>query len=419
MSGARKPSALISTVCSIGGGVSTMTRFIADLLHQGGIEPLVARYEPYSLRPGLSVPVFRLLSRRPGTEARRGCPYEERAIGAWLPELEFTHYLPTRHWRQLIDETDFHLTVSGNALAATPYALKGVPYWAWVATPWDEDRVQRADAFSAPRKALDRLVTAPGARLLQRRALRGGKVMALSRYTRERLRALAGGDAEIDVMPMGVDVQRFRPESTDQEGRTIRRIGFVGRLSDPRKNIELLMHTVKWWRTHCPERLELLLIGGGAGEARALAAASGVSDGITILDNVDNEELPSYLNTLDAFVIPSHQEGLCIAALEAMSCGVPVVSTRCGGPEEFVVDGETGFLSDADPQAYGRAIAAVVRDPETARRMGGNARRLVECRYSNEVVRATFWQSFEQTFGVAADQAVVHVSPAATPRAVN
>ena len=51
------------------------------------------------------------------------------------------------------------------------------------------------------------------------------------------------------------------------------------------------------------------------------------------------------------FVIPSHQEGLCIAALEAMACGCPVVSTRCGGPEEFVVEGRTGYLVPASPEA--------------------------------------------------------------------
>ena len=64
----------------------------------------------------------------------------------------------------------------------------------------------------------------------------------------------------------------------------------------------------------------------------------------------------------DLFVIPSHQEGLCIAALEAMACGVPVVSTRCGGPEDFVIPGQTGELVPHESEAMASAIARICKD---------------------------------------------------------
>ena len=71
-----------------------------------------------------------------------------RAIGAWLPELEFTHYWATRQWRDLIAACDFHIAVSGNALAATAFMQEGVPYLSWIATGWKADRLERVQNFS-------------------------------------------------------------------------------------------------------------------------------------------------------------------------------------------------------------------------------------------------------------------------------
>lgn len=61
------------------------------------------------------------------------------------------------------------------------------------------------------------------------------------------------------------------------------------------------------------------------------------------IDYVDNEELPAYYRGADVFSIPSQHEGLAIVGLEVMACGKPIVSTRCGGPEEYVIDKERGI----------------------------------------------------------------------------
>ena len=74
-----------------------MRRFLARTLRSQGFEPVFAYYEPYSLSPQMSVPTWRLLQRCPTTEQRQspdGC--ESYAIGAWLPEFEFTNYLRDR-----------------------------------------------------------------------------------------------------------------------------------------------------------------------------------------------------------------------------------------------------------------------------------------------------------------------------------
>src|SRR5205814_2638147 len=101
-------------------------------------------------------------------------------------------------------------------------------------------------------------------------------------------------------------------------------------------------------------------------------------------------EMRDCLQTLDVFVLTSHQEGLCIAALEAMACGVPVVSTRCGGPEEFVIPGQTGELVDANPDAVARGVAGLLTRPTERERVSAAARQLVRDRYSELRAQAVF-----------------------------
>lgn len=388
--------ALISTIPPISGGVPRMVDFVARTLESRGIEPVMAYYQPYSLTPELSVPAYCLPYRRvkARTESREG--REHHAIGAWLPELELTHYLPTQHWKSLIANCDFHLSVSGNCLAATPFALQAIPYWAWIATPWDEDRAQRTQRYPLVRKLLDRWVIAHGVRRLQTKVLDNGTIVALSEYTRRRLDSLVSRPRHIDVLPMAIDTDRFKPLDAPESQR--KRIGFVGRLSDPRKNVALLLGATAWCRDNGLRNLELLLIGGDDAELRESIQSHGLEGSVVLIDDIDNAELPAHLNTLDLFVLPSHQEGLCIAALEAMACGVPVVSTRCGGPEEFVLDNETGMIVESEPATMGRAIVEMTNNAELRSRLGANARRLTESKYSIAPTRQKFWDSFSHTF---------------------
>jgi glycosyltransferase involved in cell wall biosynthesis len=118
---------------------------------------------------------------------------------------------------------------------------------------------------------------------------------------------------------------------------------------------------------------------------------------------VRHEDLPALLAQLDVFVVPSHQEGLCIAALEAMACGVPVVTTRCGGPEEFVVDGQTGYQTDSNAEALASTLARILTDGDSRRRLGEGARRLVETSYSQataeSVLARALAEEFQETTG--------------------
>jgi glycosyltransferase involved in cell wall biosynthesis len=73
------------------------------------------------------------------------------------------------------------------------------------------------------------------------------------------------------------------------------------------------------------------------------------------------------LNNLDAFVLSSHTEGFSIACLEAMACGIPVIATRSGGPEE-ILEGGAGILVRTDDA---EAIAQAIDDVTSSKTLAG------------------------------------------------
>lgn len=396
--GDRQRRVLISTISPEDGGIPANVHFIVRTLRGRGYDPILAYYEPYSLSPHLSVPSFRLLQRRARSEVRHQLDRcEAHAIGAWLPELEFTHYLASAAWKCAMDSCEAHLTVAGNALASLPYLQTGRPFLSWIASGWHMDRKDRVEQFSVGRKIVDRTIVRPVVHRLERSIFQSGSVLALSHYTRRLLDDIAGVPVVKDVLPSPIDTDFFRPMPNAQLSG---RIGFSGRLSDPRKNLELLLAALHHLR-RAGHAINALLIGGEPGQPlRRRIQELGIDDAVEFCGYLPVKELRDKLRTLDLFVVPSHQEGLCISALEAMACGCPVVSTRCGGPEEFVLDDETGFLVAFDPTEMADAIIRVLRNPKLRQRLGVAARQKVTREYSIERATSCFWQAFDQQFGV-------------------
>src|SRR5439155_5625750 len=120
-------------------------------------------------------------------------------------------------------------------------------------------------------------------------------------------------------------------------------IVWSGRHADPRKNTPLLLRAFARLARSVPQA-RLRLLGPGLECMAPLTRTLGIQEQVESLGFVDAAQLPELLRQASVFAIPSDQEGLCISALEGMACGLPVVSTRCGGPEAFVLPGQTGLL---------------------------------------------------------------------------
>lgn len=394
--------ALISTIRPGVGGVTSKLAWLVAELERLDIEPVLAWYEPWSCTPELSLPATQLPAalwdgRRPGQRPMQ-LPHgwQGQGIGAWLPELEFTHYLGGRAWRRLAAGCDLHLAVTGNPLCAARLSLLGHPFLAWVGSDWQGDRRDRVARFPLHRRTLDRLLNAPQLRRLERRALRdpAGHILSISAATARSLERIAARPLD-GVLYRPCDGRRFRPAPQ----RCVPwRLGFSGRYSDPRKHIDLLLEAVaRLAAAGHPVQLELC----GEADGRFLLPRLerlGIVDRVRLHPLLSLEALAEVLQCWDLFVIPSHQEGLCLAALEAMACGVPLLATPCGGAEELVADGSSGQLVEPRPEPLAAAVAALCRDRERRRQLSQGALHWVATHADQASARRRLHRALTATF---------------------
>lgn len=388
---------LLATLAFGGGGVNTMAKFAASLLREGGFEPVVASYKAYSVDPTASVPVWALPFRRPRASSYTGADgLEIHEIGARLPELEFLHEYPNRHWRALVTDCRHHIAVVGTAIGSMPFYALGIPHLVWAATPWGEERASRRGDIGVARRVIDATINGPMCGLLERRIVRQGRTVALSQYTRDSLNRLASGTFVRHTLAVPPEEALFSPAP----GQNIAgRVGFVGRLGDSRKNVWLLLDALALCRKRGLVVHGCLVGGKLTGEVKAALSALDLSDVVTVVPFLERSRVPELLRTFDLYVLPSRQEGLCIAALEAMACGIPIVSTRCGGPEEFVEDGVNGFLVGHSAEEMASRIAEIVSDRSLRNRLGRGSEDRIRATYTRARCAAAFWAAFDEQFG--------------------
>ena len=162
----------------------------------------------------------------------------------------------------------------------------------------------------------------------------------------------------IRVMPLGVDIDVFRPLSGVE--REACRLMTTASADAPLKGLPVLLKAMALLRPKFPE-LTLTLIGKpkADGETRRLIDALGLEDAIDYRHGISTEEMVACYARATVAVVPSLYEGFGLPAIEAMACGVPLVSTAGGALPEVV--GEAGKLVDAgDEQALAAAIAGLL-----------------------------------------------------------
>lgn len=143
----------------------------------------------------------------------------------------------------------------------------------------------------------------------------------------------------------------------------------------------------------------LLLVGDGPdrGRAEQRAAAEGVSDRVWFLGK--QESVAELLACSDLFLLPSETEAFGLVALEAMSCGVPVIATRVGGLPEVVEDGTTGYLAAVgDTEGMADAGIRLLRDRELWTQMSNAARTAAE-RFSADLVVPAYEALYQEVVG--------------------
>jgi glycosyltransferase involved in cell wall biosynthesis len=178
-------------------------------------------------------------------------------------------------------------------------------------------------------------------------------------YIADQLRAQDIGEARIANVKNAVDTDRFHPSTVPEplEEQYERRLagasdgltlGFIGSVHADKGVFDLAAALERTDR-------ETTLVVAGDGPARERLAET--VDSAVFLGSVPYEQIPAVYHHLDAFVLPSHTEGLPRVVLEAQATATPLIATRVGGIPEVVTDGETGLLCPArNPGALAAAI---------------------------------------------------------------
>jgi glycosyltransferase involved in cell wall biosynthesis len=235
----------------------------------------------------------------------------------------------------------------------------GHPYGCWVGTTIGAEWAGRAPGLS-PWHRVAAGASMPTLERLERRVLAGAAALYATSPTSRAEVASASGRDDIGILPIPVDADRFPPADDERwrEALAAPVLVFVGRADDPRKNLPLLLESFALLRqTHPDARLKLV------GEPPRAALPPGV-EAVGRVDEVGTE-----LRSAAIFVLPSRQEGFCIAAAEALAAGLPVVSTPCGGPEELLRESGGGVVvSSFDAEEL---TAAVVSLPAERMRTAG------------------------------------------------
>lgn len=303
-----------------------------------------ARYEPHIISLAtwsrdtasvlLSSPSSWFRGIRVERGASNGLPFLH--VGTFGAELEFQRYRPRRLLTSLFSEFDLvQFVVGTSSWAATmPGALL------WTATTVWPDRARRVQSTSGLRRLFVTSMTR-AAQSYERQALRNARhVFALSEYTRRSVAPWTPAD-RLEVAPCGVDTAFFHYAESRPPGQP-QYILSVARFSDPRKNLRLLVEAYdKFWTSTAPE---LWLAGGVDVRSAEWISKLRSAASIRLLGARDAQELAELYRNALFFVLSSDEEGLGIVVLEAMASGLPIVTTRCGGPESIVEQGETGLF---------------------------------------------------------------------------
>ncbi len=302
----------------------------------------------------LSTLVLALRLSRPGLRGRLWqLFYFVEAMVVWRRcESRGIHHLHAQFTNQVTDI----------ALLVKRYESGATPPWTWSFTVHGPDEFYEVSRFN-----------------LRAKVKSADFVVCISDFARSQLMALVSEEhwGKLEVIHCGIDSEVFSPPA-ERNGATGLNLLSVGRLV-PFKGQGLLIEAVAALVGRGIDARATVI---GWGESRpsleSLAAELGVADRIHFTGAVGQDEILGYLESADAFCLPSFAEGVPVSLMEAMAMELPVVSSRIMGIPELIEDGVSGKL--IAPGNLGQLTATLeglAADPGERRRLGEAGRRRV------------------------------------------
>ncbi len=190
----------------------------------------------------------------------------------------------------------------------------------------------------------------------------------------------------ITTIPLGVDTEIFTPAATRAPGRIV----CVASADAPLKGVSYLLEAVA--KLSSERDVELVLVSklDPNGPSAKMIEDLAIGDRVSVVSGLEDSEIAGLLASAEVACVPSLYEGFSLPAVEAMSCGTPLVATRAGAIPEVVGTAEEAALL-VPPRDSGRlaqAIGRLLDDADLRTRLGDGGRRRAEENYSWAAVAA-------------------------------
>jgi glycosyltransferase involved in cell wall biosynthesis len=240
--------------------------------------------------------------------------------------------------------------------------------------------------------------------------LRGANYfVAITTGIAEELKSEGVDPSSIALISNGIDTDRFSPITAFEKQSLSRTlviprkgiiITYAGRLVSY-KGLPLLLRVAEVIQSEF-DHVGFVLIGSGGfdmhnceDELKKFVKAKGLEESIYFAGEVDN--VHEYLQASDIFVLPSEEDAFPLALVEAMACGLPVISTPVGGIKEIITDRQNGLLVQArDFQQLYQVISGLIRDPTLSASLGTAAVQTVQERYSAGIIIQKYCELFRR-----------------------
>jgi len=217
---------------------------------------------------------------------------------------------------------------------------------------------------------------------------RSQAVASTSSFMAEQIQKL-GFIGKIHITPFGVDTNVFQPAEYHEKRSEVLRIGIVKHLSY-KYGIDTLIEAFAIAKKQLDEQsvmTSLYIYGEGkdAEKLKELAISLEVKECIYFKGSIPNQQVPAVLQNLDIFCMPSRleSESFGVAALEAMSCGLPVIASDIGGLPALVEPNSNGILVPPDDvKSLSEAIIKLALDTKLRNKLGSEARKFVMEKYT-------------------------------------
>ncbi len=201
-------------------------------------------------------------------------------------------------------------------------------------------------------------------------------IVAVSNKTKEDLVRCNVDHRRIDVIPVGIDLERIACIQPSLQGADVL---FAGRLIYE-KRVDLLLNALALAKEEVPA-ISCMVVGDGPERTTLEAQAHrlGIEGSVTFMGFVEQDGLIAHMKSSKVFVLPSEREGFGLVIVEANACKLPVISIRheMSATRELVNDGVNGFLaSTASPDEVAKIIVRVVQDDVLRARLAENGQEM-------------------------------------------